>query len=396
MNANATNSYHSNAFVNWYFVMKAVGLKKDIPGLFLEDIAKPEIQKKDDVLIRIISTAIDGTDFSLLKNHLVDAPEKEDFLTLGHEMIGRVEAVGSGVHTIAVGDLVTPTNRRGCGICSACAENMSDYCYTGLYKEHGIHFLHGYLTEYAVSQEQYCVKMSEEDIALGVWVEPMSIAIKAFDEMLRIQLRAPSSCIHPEHNWDQPRWQGCKRALVLGAGPLGFLGTLWLRAHDIETYVLEVVPEDSIKVKMIKKLGAHYVDGKSFTPKKIMEAIGHVDVIFEATGASDVALAFIEMMSRNSVYLLMGVPRAQENKVCFDVNAILRHIVRQNQVILGSVNSNAEHFRKAAEFLRFIQKRFPGMLEKGITNRFALEQFEEAFSFTDGERLKIVFDISKP
>jgi len=96
------------------------------------------------------------------------------------------------------------------------------------------------------------------------------------------------------------------------------------------------------------------------------------------------------------VYLLMGVPRAQENNVCFDANAMLRHVVRQNQVILGSVNSNAEHFRKAAEFLREVNKNYNGILERAITHRFPLEQYEEAFAPAGGERLKVVFDISKP
>ncbi len=376
--------------------MRAVGLKKDEKGLFLQDIAKPEMQKKDDVLIRILSTAIDGSDFSLLKNNLVEPPENESFMTLGHETVGVVEQVGSSVKNLRVGDFVVPTVRRGCGICSACAENVSDYCYTGLYKEHGLHFLHGYLTEYTVCQEQYCIKVEQSDLPTAVWVEPASIVVKAFDQMQRIQQRAPSACIHTEHNWDQRDWAGCKRALVLGAGPLGFLGATWLRLHGIETYVLEVVPEDSLKVTMIKKLGAHFVDGKSFGPKKIMEGIGHVDVIFEATGASDVALSFIEMMSRNSVYLLMGVPRAQGNQVCFDANSMLRHIVRQNQVILGSVNSNTGHFQKAADFLREANAKFSGIFDRAITHRFALEQFQEAFAPAGGERLKVVFDISTP
>ncbi len=374
--------------------MKAVGLHKETPGLVLQDIAKPAVLRKDEILVRILSTAIDGSDFSLLKNHLVDPPENEQFMALGHEAVGIVEEVGSGVKNFVIGDYVVPTVRRGCGICPACDENMSDYCYTGLYKEHGLHFLHGYLTEYTVAPEQYMVKIAPTDVSLGVWVEPASIVVKAFDQMLRIQQRAPSACPHREHNWDEKGWAGCKRALVLGAGPLGFLGAVWLRNLGIETYVLEVVPEDSLKVRMVKELGAHYVDGKSFGPKKIMEGIGHVDVIFEATGASDVALSFIEMMSRNSVYLLMGVPRALQNQVCFDANNMLRHIVRQNQALLGSVNSNVKHFERAVEFLRDANTRFDGILDRAITHRFPLEQYEEAFQRGD-DRLKVVFDISK-
>ncbi len=374
--------------------MRAVGLYKSKPGVALGDIPKPTIQRKTEVLVRILSTAIDGSDFSLVKNHLVEPPQNEEFMALGHECVGVVEAIGSDVKKLKVGDYVVPTVRRGCGLCPACQENMSDYCYTGLYKEHGLHFLHGFLTEYTVAQEKYLVAVEQNDLPIAVWVEPASIVVKAFDQMLRIQQRVPSACSHLEHNWDKQDWPGCKRALVLGAGPLGFLAVAWLRSYGIDTYVLEVVSRDALKIQMVKEMGARYVDGRNFGPKKIMEGIGHVDVIFEATGASDVALSFIEMMSRNSVYLLMGVPRAAENNVCFDANSMLRHIVRQNQVILGSVNSNAEHFRRATEFVRRANAQFDHILERAITHRFTLEQYEQAFDRRD-DRLKVVFDISK-
>ncbi|MBI5135362.1 alcohol dehydrogenase catalytic domain-containing protein [Candidatus Uhrbacteria bacterium] len=372
--------------------MRAVGLYKSKPGVAIADIAKPTIARKTEVLVRILSSAIDGSDFSLIKNHLVEPPQDEQFMTLGHESVGVVEAIGADVKNLNVGDFVVPTVRRGCGLCPACQANMSDYCYTGLYKEHGLHFLHGFLTEYTVAQEKYLVRVEKGDLPIAVWVEPASIVVKAFDQMLRIQQRVPSACSHLEHDWDQSDWPGCKRALVLGAGPLGFLAVAWLRSYGIETYVLEVVHRDALKIQMVKEMGARYVDGRNFGPKKIMEGIGHVDVIFEATGASDVALSFIEMMSRNSVYLLMGVPRAAENNICFDANSMLRHIVRQNQVILGSVNSNAEHFRRAVEFVRTVNAKFSGILERAITHRFTLDQYEQAFERGD-DRLKVVFDI---
>ena len=67
--------------------------------------------------------------------------------------------------------------------------------------------------------------------------------------------------------------------------------------------------------------------------------------------------------------------------------------VRYNQVIVGSVNSNRRHFERALEDMRDLNSRFSGMLEKMITHRFKLEDYEKAFALADPSHIKTVMEV---
>lgn len=373
--------------------MYAVGLKKNENGIFHFDIEKPQIQKDDEVLIKILETGIDGTDAALFKHNIVDAAEDKNFLVLGHETVGQIAAVGKKVTKFKPGDIVVPTVRRGCGICTSCLNGKSDYCFTGLYKEHGIHKLHGYLTEFTVAPESYVVTVPTVARPYAVWSEPMSIIEKSFEQMQIVQSRLPSACPHRDHDWSDADWGTCKTAIVVGAGPLGFLATAYLRLYGVDVYVLEIVPEDHTKIEMIRRLGAHYLDANAFPPAKIAEALDRIDIIFEASGASQIALDLISIMSRNSVYIMTGIPQKVRHQVCTDGNTILRTVVRQNIVIIGSVNGNVHHFNAALKNMQKIQEKFNGILFDAITHRFKLADYEKAFNLDDPTQLKIVFEI---
>lgn len=374
--------------------MYSVGLKKNIPGVFDFDIPKPSLSRPDEVMVRLHACGICGTDKSLYINNLVDAPSQEEYLVLGHEGYGIVEEVGSEVRVFKPGDWVVPTVRQGCGICAACRNHQSDYCYTGLYKERGIHKMHGFLTEYVVEHKWHLVSLPQAFAPIGVWVEPMSIIIKAIEQMLLIQKRVPFSCPHANHGWETEGWGGCKKGIVIGAGPLGFLATAVLAYYGMEIYNVEIVPEDNLKVQLIKELGARYIDGKAFTPQQVAKGIDRIDLIFEASGASKLAIDFIPVMSRNAIYLMTGVPRVSGQNEEFDADLLLRQIVRQNQVIIGSVNGNRTHFQKAVEMMEKIEKRYDNILSRAITHRFPLKEYQKAFDLKDQNQLKVVLEVS--
>ncbi|MFC2122411.1 alcohol dehydrogenase catalytic domain-containing protein, partial [Bacteroidota bacterium] len=181
--------------------MLAVGMLRGKPGVHTFEMPMPEIKQPDDVLVRIKEAGLDGTDFNMLQHQLQDIAEDRNEITMGHEMVGIVEAVGSGVKTLAPGDVVTMTVRRGCGLCHPCLHNQSDMCMTGLYTERGIHKLDGFLTQFAVDQEQYIIKVPPELIRLAVFTEPLSIAEKGIEQIRIIQSRLPWACEHPTHDF---------------------------------------------------------------------------------------------------------------------------------------------------------------------------------------------------
>ena len=76
-----------------------------------------------------------------------------------------------------------------------------------------------------------------------------------------------------------------------------------------------------------------------------------------------------------------------------DAAQIVRELVRKNQVIVGSVNSNYMHFEMALRDIGPINSRFGGMLKEMITHRFRLDQHEEAFASPGPKHIKTVIDL---
>jgi threonine dehydrogenase-like Zn-dependent dehydrogenase len=282
------------------------------PGAHAFELPMPEIRQPNDVMVRVKEVGLDGTDFSMLRSRQQDIADNHNEMAMGHEMVGMVEAVGGEVKSLAPGDPVTMTVRRGCGLCHPCLHNQSDMCMTGLYAERGIHKLDGFLTQFVVDQEQYIIKVPSHLVKLAVFTESLSIAEKGIEQIRTIQSCLPWTFAHPDHTFLSQDWGGCNMALVVGEGPLGLLATALLRLAGVHTYVADIVPEDSPKVHLAKHMGARYVDTRNKTPKELIELCGlegNLDIIFEAPGAAATAVELINYMSRSSIYVMTGIPR---------------------------------------------------------------------------------------
>lgn len=368
---------------------------RDRPGIHPLEIEKPKISRPDEVLIRMKEVGLDGTDFAIVRNNSQDIAEGRDSIVLGHEGVGVVEEVGAAVSSIAPGDVVVVTVRRGCGFCEPCAHNRSDMCLTGLFTERGIHKIDGLLTRYIVDQEQYVIKVPPGVAKLAVLTEPFSVVVKGLQEMRDIQSRIPWLCPHNEHGWLEDDWGGCKVALVVGAGPLGILATSLIRLAQAYTYVADIVPEDHVKAKTIVAMGAEYIDARGKKAEELAHFCctpgGQLNIIFEASGAAEEALRLIPHMSRDSIYVMTGIPRG-DMEIQLDAAQIVRSLVRNNQVIFGSVNSNRSHFEIALRDIAEVNRKFDGILESILARRVKLEDYQQAFE-PDESHIKTVIEI---
>ena len=93
-----------------------------------EDVPNPELTADTDAIIRVDSVTICGTDLHILKG---DVPAVTDGRILGHEAVGTVEAVGSGVRTLQAGDRVLVSCVTSCGTCRFCREGRYGQCLGG-------------------------------------------------------------------------------------------------------------------------------------------------------------------------------------------------------------------------------------------------------------------------
>jgi alcohol dehydrogenase len=94
----------------------------------LEDRTKPKIVETSDAVVKILKTTICGTDLHILKG---DVPTCKPGRILGHEAVGQVEEIGSGVTALAIGDHVIVSCITSCGKCGYCRRNMYSHCTTG-------------------------------------------------------------------------------------------------------------------------------------------------------------------------------------------------------------------------------------------------------------------------
>ena len=94
----------------------------------LQDRPKPTLAQAGDAIVRITRTTICGTDLHILKG---DVPTCQPGTILGHEGVGVVDAIGTGVTTFKPGDRVLISCISACGRCPPCRKGMTSHCTTG-------------------------------------------------------------------------------------------------------------------------------------------------------------------------------------------------------------------------------------------------------------------------
>src|SRR5437868_11938958 len=129
--------------------MKAIAVFPGKAGsVHLADLPKPSVNEVPNgrgVLVKVLRVGVDGTDKEINAAEYGAAPSGYDFLVIGHEGFGQVEAVGPNVIELKPGDYVVATVRRpGNSIYDLIGTN--DMTTDAVYYERGINLRHGFLT----------------------------------------------------------------------------------------------------------------------------------------------------------------------------------------------------------------------------------------------------------
>jgi len=199
-----------------------------IEDVRVEEVPDPRIQQPTDAIVRVTSTAICGSDLHLYK---VLAPYLQPGDILGHEFMGIVEEVGSGVDNLAVGDRVVVPFNISCGSCWMCDRKLYAQCETTQNRDQGKGAsLFGYTSMYGAvpGGQAELVRVPHADFG------PIKLDGDLPDERyLYLSDILPTA------------WQGVKYAdvpdggslLVLGLGPVGLMAVRAARQMGIETIV---------------------------------------------------------------------------------------------------------------------------------------------------------------
>ena len=108
--------------------MKSLVKNRPEPGLWLDEIPVPSIGI-DDVLIKVHKTSICGTDIHINNwdewaSKTIPVP-----MTIGHEFVGTVAAIGCNVHDFKIGDVVSGEGHVACGRCRNCMAGRRHLCW---------------------------------------------------------------------------------------------------------------------------------------------------------------------------------------------------------------------------------------------------------------------------
>lgn len=336
---------------------RAVAITPSQPGtikLVTIDVPPPG---PGEVEIGVIRVGVCGTDRELIQGEIGHPPQGTDDLVLGHEVVGRITALGPGVAGLALGNLVTVTVRRP-GDCAACRAGEPDMCLDLQYTERGIAGAHGFMAERIVEHQDWVIPVPEHLEPVAMLTEPLTVVEKAVRQAELIQRRLAY--------WD------LKTALVTGAGPIGLLGTMLLRSRGVETYTLARTPAPNPAATVVTACGATYVSTREHSPAELASTMPNIDLIVESSGSSAVVFESMRLLGNNGVLVLLSLTGGHDTQLV-PTAELNTSLVAGNKVVVGSVNAGMIDFRNAVASLDRFEKLWPGLAASMITHRFTLE-----------------------
>ena len=190
--------------------------------------------------------------------------------------------------------------------------------------------------------------------------------------MWKIQRRFP---------WTQPSADGKGpghglRAVVLGAGPIGILGTMACVAAGFETYVYSRSPAPNPKAELVEAVGARYLSTRDVSVTELAELVGKIDLVYEGIGVAELSFQVLEVLGLNGVFVFTGIP-APKAPVSLNAEQLMRNLVLKNQVVLGTVNADREAFQNAIRDLEIFMQRWPDPLRAIISGRHKPEAYRD-------------------
>jgi alcohol dehydrogenase (NADP+) len=244
-----------------------------------------------DVAIEIQFCGICHSDIHFLRGEWGEIPYPA---VAGHEIIGRVTAVGADVSKYAVGDTVgVGCLVDSCRSCPSCADDLEQYCtngstgtYMGVDKHTGGPTYGGYSSAIVV----------DEDFVLRI---PANLDLAGAAPLLCAGITTFSPLKH---------WGVGPGSVVgvVGLGGLGHMGVKFAVAMGAEVVVFTTTPG---KVADAKALGAH--DVVISTNEEAMAAqAGRFDFILNTVAASHSLDPFVASLKRDGTMVLVGVPAA--------------------------------------------------------------------------------------
>jgi len=241
------------------------------------------------VRIKMEAGGVCGSDLHYFNHGGFGTVKIREPMILGHEVSGRIDALGEGVENLEIGELVAISPSRPCGDCGYCAEGLPNHCENMRFYGSAMPFPHiqGAFREVLVANASQCVKADGLSAGEAAMAEPLSV------------------CLHATRRAGEMLG---KRVLVTGCGPIGLLIILVARRAGATEIVATDLSENALA--HAKSAGADRVINVSEEPDALQEYTagkGTFDVMFEASGANIALNAAIPTMRPRGIVMQLGM-----------------------------------------------------------------------------------------
>ena len=286
-------------------------------------------------------------------------------MILGHEVAGRVVALGSGVSHLAVGDRVAVSPSRPCNSCDYCLKGQQNHCLNMRFYGSAMPMPHiqGAFRQRLVAEAWQCHKVNE-----GI-----SINEAAFAEPFAVTLHAVSRA---------GSLQG-KRVLVTGCGPIGVLSIIAARLHGAR----EVVATDIMDavLEKAKVIGADRTINTASEPDALSAYTankGYFDVHFEASGNERAVRSGLEVLKPRGILVQLGLGG--------DISLPQNTIVAKEIEVKGTFRFH-EEFGQAVDLINQKRVDFSPLLSEIYPVADAVKAFEVAGDRSRSMKVQLSF-----
>ena len=334
--------------------MKAAVLT-GIRKMAVRDIPKPRIENDEDVLLKVGSIGVCGSDVHYYTTGRIGSQVVKHPFRVGHEFAATVAETGGRVKGLKPGDKVAVDPAMSCGECDQCKVGRRHTC-------RNLRFLgcpgqaEGCLSEYVVMPAECCYRVrigtTLENAAI---VEPLSIGWYA------VKTSVPMNGA---------------RIGILGAGPIGL--SVLLTARLGKAGAIYVTDKIDARLKAARRAGANW----SGNPTKL-DVVAEIaeqeplllDAVFECCGQQEALDQAVNLLKPGGRLMLVGIPEV--DRVSFAINTL-----RRRELCIQNVRRQNACVQPA---LDLIEK---GKVDVGfmITHRFPLDRAKAAFDLVAGYR----------
>jgi L-idonate 5-dehydrogenase len=243
-----------------------------------------------EVAVAIEAGGICGSDLHYFHHGGFGTVRLREPMILGHEVAGRIVALGDAVQGLAVGDRVAVSPSRPCAACAYCLAGLPNQCLNMRFYGSAMPFPHiqGAFRQQLVALASQCHKVAE-DVSIGeaALSEPFAVTLHAVE-------RAGSLLD--------------RRVLVTGCGPIGALAIIAARAHGAREIVATDVADPALGVAA--RIGADRTINVAREPEALAAystGKGSFDVQFEASGNEQAVRAGLDALRPRGVLVQIGV-----------------------------------------------------------------------------------------